>query len=100
MRSSEDVARDYRAAFLRYLPRGDEAALHSGYLLGRAALADGLSILEIARLHHAVLLDVLDESRPEDVRQIASAAAEFLVEVLSTYDMTHRSLPPRTAEHG
>ena len=98
MRSSEDVARDYRAAFLRYLPRGDEAALHSGYLLGRAALADGLSILEIARLHHAVLLDVLDESRPEDVRQIASAAAEFLVEVLSTYDMTHRGVPPRAGK--
>ena len=49
VRSSEDVARDYRAAFLRYLPRGDEAALHSGYLLGRAALEDGLSILEIAQ---------------------------------------------------
>lgn len=92
------MTRDYRAAFLRYLPRGDEAALHSGYLLGRAALEDGLSILEIARLHHAVLLDVLDESRPEDVRQIASAAAEFLVEVLSTYDMTHRGVPPDTGQ--
>jgi hypothetical protein len=94
VRSPEDVARDYRAAFLRYLPRRDEAALHSGYLLGRAALEDGVSMLEIARLHHAVLLDVLDESRTEDVRQIASAAAEFLVEVLSTYDMTHRGVPP------
>lgn len=94
MRSTEDVARDYRAAFLRYLPRRDEAALHSGYLLGRAALEDGLSMLEIARLHHAVLLDVLDDSRPEDVRPIASAAAEFLVEVLATYDMTHGAVPP------
>ena len=98
MRSAEDVGRDYRAAFLRYLPRRDEAALHSGYLLGRGALEDGLSMLEIARLHHEVLLDVLDDSRPEDLRSIASAAAEFLVEVLATYDMTHRSLPPRRAE--
>ena len=55
-------------------------------------------MLEIARLHHAVLLDVLDGSRQEDVRDIGSAAAEFLVEVLATYDMTHRSLPPRTAD--
>jgi hypothetical protein len=100
MRSADDVRRDYRAAFLRYLPRREEAALHSGYLLGRSALEDGLSMLEIARMHHAVLLDVLDDSRREDLRDIASAAAEFLVEVLATYDMTHRSLPPRTAEPG
>jgi len=90
----EDLGRDYRAAFLRYLPRRDEAALHSGYLVGRSALEDGVSMLEIVRLHHAVLLDVLDSSLSEDVAQIASAAAEFLVEVLATYDMTHRSIPP------
>ena len=89
----EDLGRDYRAAFLRYLPRRDEAALHSGYLVGRSALEDGVSMLEIVRLHHAVLLDVLDSSLSEDVAQIASAAAEFLVEVLATYDMTHRSIP-------
>ncbi len=94
MRSPEDMERDYRAAFLRYLPRRDEAALHSGYLVGRAALEDGVSMLEVVRLHHAVLLDVLDSSLSEDVRQIGSAAAEFLVEVLATYDMTHRSVPP------
>ncbi len=94
MKSPDDVQRDYRAAFLRYIPRRDEAALHSGYLLGRAALEDGMSMLEIARLHHAVLLEVLDGSRQEDVRDIGSAAAEFLVEVLATYDMTHRSIPP------
>ena len=94
MRSPEDMERDYRAAFLRYLPRRDEAALHSGYLVGRSALEDGVSMLEIVRLHHAVLLDVLDSSLSEDVRQIGSAAAEFLVEVLATYDMTHRSIPP------
>ena len=100
MKSAEDVQRDYRAAFLRFIPRRDEAALHSGYLLGREALEDGLSMLELVRLHHAVLLDVLEGSRQEDVRDIGAAAAEFLVEVLATYDMSHRSLPPRTAERG
>ena len=96
MRSLDDVTRDYRAAFLRFLPRRDEAALHSGYLLGRSALEDGLSMLEIVTVHHAVLLDVIDESRPEDVRDIAEAAAVFLVEVLATYDMAHRTVPART----
>ena len=96
MKSAKDVERDYRAAFLRYLPRREEVALHSAYLLGRTALEDGLSLLEIARLHHAVLLEVLDDSRPEDVSHVASAAAEFLVEVLATYDMTHSVAPPGT----
>ena len=45
----EDLHRDYRAAFLRYLPRRDEAALHSGYELGRSAVAEGVSLLELAR---------------------------------------------------
>jgi len=53
------LARNYRAAFLRYLPRREEAALHSGYQLGRAAVTDGLSMLELARVHHDVLLEVL-----------------------------------------
>ena len=96
MRSLDDVTRDYRAALLRYLPRRDEAALHSGYLLGRSALEDGLSMLEIVTLHHGLLLDVIDDSRPEDVRDIAEAAAVFLVEVLATYDMAHRTVPART----
>lgn len=86
------VTRDYRAAFLRYLPRRGEAALHSGYQLGRSAVADGVSLLELARIHHEVLLEVLQDTEPDDLSRIASAASEFLVEVLATYDMTQRSL--------
>ena len=32
--SLDTLTRDYRAAFLRYLPRREEAALHTGYELG------------------------------------------------------------------
>ena len=88
------VRRDYRVAFLRYLPRREEAALHRGYEIGRSAVVRGLSLLDLATVHHQVLLETLKETRdtPEDVALVATAASEFLLEVLATYDMTQRSL--------
>lgn len=94
MASLEDVRRDYRTAFLRYLPRRDEAALHAGYELGRSAVVDGLSILDLAQLHHEVFLEVLRDTSSEDLGGVATAASEFLVEVLATYDMSQRSRNP------
>ena len=85
------LARDYRAAFLRYLPRREEAALHSGYKMGRAAVTAGVSVLELAQTHHDVLLEVLAETAPEDVAAVATAASEFFLECLATYDMAQRS---------
>ena len=91
MSTLEDLTRDYRAAFLRYLPRREEAPLHSGYVLGRAAVADGLSILELARVHHEVLLEVLRDTRTEELTAVATGASEFFLEVLATYDMAQRA---------
>jgi hypothetical protein len=90
-----DLARvhlDYRAAFLRYLPRREEAALHAGYKLGRTAVSDGLSILDLVQVHHAVFLEVLEDTGAEELAQVAGAASEFLLEVLAPYDMTQRGL--------
>jgi hypothetical protein len=91
-----DVRRDYRAAFLRYLPRGDEAALHAGYEIGRAAVADALSLLDLAQIHHQVFLEVLKDTAPDDLSRVATAASEFFLEVLATYDMATRGLRPQT----
>ena len=88
----ESVVRDYRAAFLRYLPRHDEAALHTGYEIGRSAVADGVSMLDLVRIHHEVLARVLLDSAPEQLPDLAASAADFLVEVLATFDMTQRAL--------
>lgn len=90
MSALENLQRDYLAAFLRYLPRREEAALHSGYKLGRAAVSDGLSILELARVHHDVLLAVLRDTSTEDLASVATAASEFFLEVLATFDMAQR----------
>jgi hypothetical protein len=90
------LTRDYRTAFLRYLPRREEVALNSGYELGRGAVTAGVSILDLARIHHEILLDVLRDTRAEDVTDLAAAASEFFVEVLATYDMTQRGLLERS----
>jgi hypothetical protein len=90
MTAQDDLRRDYRAAFLRYLPRREEAALHSGYKLGRAAVTEGLSILDLATVHHDVFLEVLRDTAPGDLTSVARAASEFFLEVLATFDMAQR----------
>jgi hypothetical protein len=94
MSGLDRLTQDYRAAFLRYLPRRDEVALARGYEIGRSAVGQGVSVLDLAQIHHAVLLEVLGSSRPEDIAAVASAASEFFVEVLATVDMTQRAFPP------
>lgn len=96
MTALADLRRDYRTAFLRYLPRREEAPLRAGYEIGRAAVVDGLSILDLAQVHHEVLLEVITTVRRDELDAVATAASEFLVEVLATYEMAQRSLPPRS----
>ena len=88
----QGLARNYRVAFLRYLPRREEEPLHQGYELGREAFARGISMLELARVHHEVRAGVLLDCDPTDLTPINTAASEFLLEALSTYDMTQRRL--------
>ena len=91
MTGLEDLTRDYRVAFLQYLPRREEAALARGYELGRTAVTEGRSILELARIHHEILLEALRETPPDEVGPVATAASEFFLEVLATFDMAQRS---------
>ena len=86
------LTRNYRAAFLRYLPRREEAALASAYEIGRSAVMDGVSLLALTQIHHQVLLEVLTDTSAEDLERTATAASEFLLEALATYDMTQRRL--------
>jgi Phosphoserine phosphatase RsbU, N-terminal domain len=89
----ERLLRDYRAAFLGHLARPEEPALHAGYRLGRESLAAGLGLLEVVRVHHDVLIEVLAGSPAEEAPGIAGAASDFLLEVLASYDMAQRGFP-------
>ena len=56
---------------------------------GRAG--EHLSILDLARIHHTVLLEVLKTHRtPNELEHIAGVASEFLVEALAVFEMTQR----------
>jgi hypothetical protein len=91
----EALRRDYRIAFLRYLPRRDEAALTLAYDIGRSAVADGTSVLVLTQIHHEILREVVADSRPDEVDQLIERAAEFVSEVLASLEMVQRSLRAR-----
>lgn len=93
MSDIEDLTLDYRTAFQRYLPQRSEAALTLGYQLGRQAIAHDVSLLDVVDVHHLVLIEILEDTPEAEARDVTAAAAEFLREVLSTFDMAHRSLP-------
>ena len=88
----EALRRDYRIAFLRYLPSRDEAALASAYDIGRAAVADGTSVLILTQIHHDVLREVVAESPADEADHLLERAAEFIAEVLGSVEMVQRSL--------
>ena len=89
--ASERFRRDYAPAFLQYLSERGERGRRAAYELGRRAIGERLSILDLARIHHLVLLEVLKTHRtPHELEHIARAASEFLVEALAVFEMTHR----------
>ncbi len=87
-----DLARNYRVAHLRSLTGSHEPALSDGYAIGRAAVEQGVSLLEVAELHHEGFLAVLRETPPEEIADVATASSAFLLEVLAAFDMAQRSL--------
>jgi signal transduction histidine kinase len=88
---STELRDSYAAALQDYLSRRDEAGLQRAYELGRAGLANGVGILDLATVHHQALIDVVHRARTrEDARETVKAVADFFVESLSPFEMTHR----------
>jgi serine phosphatase RsbU (regulator of sigma subunit)/anti-sigma regulatory factor (Ser/Thr protein kinase) len=82
---------DYASTFRAYIARAGETGLERAYELGRRAVSDGLSVLDIASVHHACLGEALEgASTPEETERLAHAAADFFMESLSTFEMTQR----------
>jgi Phosphoserine phosphatase RsbU, N-terminal domain len=89
--AEERFRRDYAPAFLQYLSEGGEPGRRAAYELGRRAISERLSLLDLARTHHTVLLEVLKTHRTaHELEHIARAASEFLVEALAVFEMTQR----------
>jgi two-component system, NarL family, sensor histidine kinase UhpB len=83
--------KDYYAALQSYLEGAGEVALVQAYDLGRRALDDHKGVLDMAVVQHDALIEVFrDRTSPSDVVSGLKAAQEFLIEVLSPYEMAHR----------
>jgi hypothetical protein len=95
-------ARLYRAALLGYLLSGGETQRARAYDLGRTAIAEGFSLLDILRTHHRAVNTLL-EATPDARRSLVRlrAAEDFLLEALSPFEMVCRGyvamLPGRVA---
>jgi serine phosphatase RsbU (regulator of sigma subunit) len=74
----------YREAFAAYLSDRGEQALGAAYDLGRQAVAEHLSVMDLAQAHHEALAG--SELSPSTLE----AAADFLRESLSTFETVHR----------
>jgi GAF domain-containing protein len=83
----------YAAAFHAFIDDESETTRLAAYELGREAVSREVGLLELAQTHHAELATALRHcSEGSDSHRITSAAADFLLEVLSTYEMSRRGL--------
>jgi len=74
-----------------YASGAGETALGRAYELGRRAIAEQKSLVEIASIHHQVLQGLLDDEKNAQRREsLLRVGADFLGECLSPYEMAHR----------
>lgn len=84
---------EYRSAFGEYAQRGGEAALDRAYELGRRAISEKKSLMEIASVHHHVLHELLAGAQGSARHpELLTAGGQFLAEMLSPYEMAHRGV--------
>jgi signal transduction histidine kinase len=82
---------EYASLLREYASVGGESALGQAYELGRRAITEQMSLVEIASLHHQALKRLLADERDEMHRaELLRASSDFLGECLAPYEMAHR----------
>jgi signal transduction histidine kinase len=88
----------YATALTAYLQLGGEDSLHRGYELGRRAVREGRSILQMIDLHQRVVAQVLTSANSSDeAARAVEAASAFFGEAMSSYEMTNRAFSEANA---
>ena len=81
----------YASALAGYVEDPSERSLQAAYELGRDAVSRQLSVLDLAVTHQEALLSTLRGSAgPAEVEHAASAAGDFFLESLSSFEMVQR----------
>lgn len=79
----------YESALLAYLEKADEVALESAYELGRRALGQGVSLIEMVTFHCDAFNRALSQmSNVADIAGWLKSSEKFLIETLTPYEMT------------
>jgi signal transduction histidine kinase len=81
----------FTKALEAHLTQGGEAALLSAYELGRTVLNERLGVLDVATLLQGALVAACRRRPRESVRTV-QAAADFVRECLSSFEMAHRAV--------
>src|SRR5712664_2758952 len=82
---------EYRSSLREDAAGGGEPALGKAYELGRRALTEQKSLVEMASLHHQAVVVLVGGAENEKRREeLLRASGEFLAECLSPYEMAHR----------
>jgi light-regulated signal transduction histidine kinase (bacteriophytochrome) len=90
MSKAQQLAEEYAAQLTLHLCGSSESILLSAYDLGRAAVADGLNVLELVNVHHEALRIVIDGEWLTGGADRLDRAAAFFAETLSPFEMMLR----------
>jgi len=86
-----DFEEQYAFQLGEYASGGGESALVQAYELGRLAITEQKSLMEVTSLHHQALKRLMDDERDEKQREeLLRTSADFLAEFLSPYEISHR----------
>ena len=96
--SLDRLTQDYTPAFLAFMNKPDEQRLHRAYELGRAALADGITLLDLVRTHHAAFGQVMITLDTAAQSRAVNDAASFLIEALAPFEMARRGYLERARD--
>lgn len=87
----QDLTQQYAQALKGYLSEETEMTLTGAYEFGRAALTDGLGVLEMTMIHQEALNALLtDATDPQEIWHTIQASSAFFKESISPFEMTFR----------
>ncbi|MGH7994456.1 MAG: PAS domain S-box protein, partial [Limisphaerales bacterium] len=89
----------YATNLRKYLADEREAVLEKTYELGRVAIADGLGILDMARVHLEAREKLLrSDTAGKNRERVSKLAGAFFLQSLSPFEATHRGFRATNAE--